>query len=131
MTVIALIYPFAFGPKQSLPSLPSGGSVVQHVASSSRQDAHSEHPDEEKKEPEHNAKTILTELFGDTPIDPNNRAESPIRGSYRLDLLVFTLPDPVDSRLSCLFDRNLTAIQRAAELHSYVLAARQLRSALA
>lgn len=42
-------------------------------------------------------------------------------GRYRLEFLVATLPDPKESRLNYLFDRNLDAIQRALETDGYVL----------
>src|SRR5262245_53198893 len=44
-----------------------------------------------------------------------------IRNQYKLEFLVATLPDPVESQLSYLFDRNLDAIQRAIESDDYVL----------
>src|SRR5262249_25858407 len=44
-----------------------------------------------------------------------------IRNQYKLEFLVATLPDPVESQLSYLFDRNLDAIQRAIESEDYVL----------
>lgn len=42
-------------------------------------------------------------------------------GRYRLGFLVATLPDPKESRLNYLFDRNLDAIQRALETDGNVL----------
>ncbi len=39
---------------------------------------------------------------------------------YLLEFMVATLPDPKESRLSYLFDRNLEAIQRAIEAAGYV-----------
>jgi hypothetical protein len=41
-------------------------------------------------------------------------------GEYLLEFLIATLPDPHESRLSYLFDRNLEAVQRAIELGGYV-----------
>ena len=128
MAVVALIFPFALGPRQSAFSV---GSATHHVATSSPHtvdpiptvgDADKEtSKDEDKDKNLHNAQAILTGFFGQTPIDHNDLAESPVRGGYRLDLMIFTVPDPVDSRLSYLFDRNLTSMQRAAEANSYVL----------
>lgn len=39
---------------------------------------------------------------------------------YLLEFMVVTLPDPRESRLSYLFDRNLEAVQRAIEASGYV-----------
>lgn len=44
-----------------------------------------------------------------------------IKNDFELDFLVATIPDPKDSRLDYLFDRNLDAIQRAIETAEYVL----------
>ena len=41
-------------------------------------------------------------------------------GEYLLEFMIATLPDPRESRLSYLFDRNLEAVQRAIELGGFV-----------
>ena len=120
MAVLALIFPFAFGPKSSAPSV---DAISQLVPGPAEHDHTNPSAEKEKKESdEHNAKAILTQFFGDTAIEPKNASESLIRARYQLDFLFVTIPDPVDSRLPYLFDRNLTAIQRAAETNHYVLA---------
>jgi hypothetical protein len=121
MAVVALIFPLAFSRR---PATPSGESVLH--ARPPLQD-HDSNPNsgpsaQPADEDLHNAKGILTRFFGATRIDLNDPAESAIRRNYQLDFMFVTIPDPVDSRLPYLFDRNLTAIQRAAETDSYVLA---------
>ncbi len=44
-----------------------------------------------------------------------------IKIDYKIEHLIATIPDPKDSRLDYLFDRNLGAIQRAIEADGFVL----------
>lgn len=121
MAVLALIFPFTFGSRSSPPS---GGQAL-HAAAPQQEHNPAPNPGpsaEPADEDLHNAKGILTRFFGETRININDPAESPIRRNYQLDFMFVTIPDPVDSRLPYLFDRSLTAIQRAAETDHYVLA---------
>src|SRR5262245_46348765 len=44
-----------------------------------------------------------------------------IPGGYQIEHIIATIPDPKESRMDYLFDRNLDAIQRAVEATGYVL----------
>lgn len=50
---------------------------------------------------------------------PSNVRE--MKSQYVLEFLIATMPDPRESRLDYLFDRNLDAVQRAIESVGYVL----------
>src|SRR5262249_18446211 len=73
-----------------------------------------------KKSPPHDAGQILCEFFFDDQ-QASRRDATDRRSSYRLDFIIVTIPDPLDSRLPYLFDRNLGSIQRAAESQGWVL----------
>lgn len=49
------------------------------------------------------------------------RKKSELVNQYKLEFMVATLPDPKESRLNYLFDRNFDAIQRAVESAGFVV----------
>lgn len=115
MALLALIYPFALSRQQA--SMP-GGPAARH--SGEPVGDHGAAKGGENKD-EHTAKAILAEFFGNESGQSNESSDSYIRRNYQLDFLIFTVPDPVDSHLPYLFDRDLTALQRAAESEAFVL----------
>ncbi|MFN0083812.1 MAG: hypothetical protein ACKVX9_00350 [Blastocatellia bacterium] len=79
------------------------------------------------KDTESNAASLIYQFIGvdrknckgceDDVICPDPSIQS---SQYLLEFMVVTLPDPKESRLSYLFDRNLEAVQRAIEAAGYV-----------
>jgi len=121
VAVLALIYPVTFLPQQTN-SLQSRQSRIFHqTAQPDKASPSSQSQQGIKSSESHDAKKILSEFFGPTPMGHVSNGESPVRSSYKLDFLIVTIPDPIDSRLPYLFDRNLASIQRAAEADGYVL----------
>jgi hypothetical protein len=74
-----------------------------------------------------NAASIIHQFFGVDRETCERCGTAPcleidkMTAQYRLEFLVATLPDPMESRLGYLFDRNLDAVQRAIESAGFVL----------
>ena len=126
MAVLALVYPVAFSPRQVTPSAGTESKVAHHAAQQNGEAVATESQvgaNPEVQAP-HDAKKILSQFIG---VYPNEQElyqyplESPSDARYEVDFLIATIPDPIDSRLPYLFDRNLSSIQRAAEADHYVL----------
>ena len=75
----------------------------------------------EKKLDTHNARKILGDFFGQIPIGSVVEGESSVRSAAKLDFIIATVPDPLESRLPYMFDRSLGSIARAAEAANYVM----------
>jgi hypothetical protein len=75
-----------------------------------------------------NAATLIAQFLGidrQTGQKPDREMACTSNGvttsQYKLEFMIATLPDPLDSRLNYMFDRNLDAIQRAIESADFVL----------
>ena len=126
MAILALVYPVAFSPRQVTPSAGTESKAVHHAAQQNGEAAATESQvgANPKVQPPHDAKKILSEFIGANPNEQQHYQyplESPSDARYEVDFLIATIPDPIDSRLPYLFDRNLSSIQRAAEADHYVL----------
>jgi len=121
IAILALVYPLAFSSYQATSSSDSDSKALDHASQLDRKATLSASQAETKPPEVHDAKRILSEFFGPTPVGHVSAGESPIRSLYELDFLIVTIPDPVNSRLPYLFDRNIGSIQRAAEADHYVL----------
>jgi hypothetical protein len=121
MALLALIYPGAFNSRQATSSPSTESTILQHAAQREQETLSADGQPGTKVPDTHDANRILSEFFGPTPIGQVSAGESLIRSRYELDFLIATIPDPLDSRLPYLFDRNLASIQRAAEADGYVL----------
>ncbi|HVO56402.1 MAG TPA: hypothetical protein VMT51_01775 [Dongiaceae bacterium] len=111
MAILALIFPVAFSTRQGASSGSAGFAPATSALSGSSQ----------KTARPHDAIRILTEFFAPVEIGALQAGESPVRANATLDLMIVTIPDPIDSQLPYLFDRNLGALQRAAEADNYLL----------
>jgi hypothetical protein len=121
MAILALVYPGVFNSRQTIPLSGTDSKILLNATQEGRETPSAEDRLGAKSPEAHNAKKILSAFFGSTPIGQVAAGESQIRSRYELDFLIVTIPDPLDSRLPYLFDRNLASIQRAAELDGYVL----------
>jgi hypothetical protein len=70
---------------------------------------------QEESTPLRGAKKLLGNFLGKDAVEPKELA------NYELSFLIATVPDPIDSSLGYMFDRNAAAIQRAAEAAGYLL----------
>jgi hypothetical protein len=126
MAILALAYPVAIGPRQSSPSVSTGSKVLHFAAPEKEKPAAAGSPAsaQPKLVAPHNAKKILSEFVG-APPDKQQLYHYPLQSPgdtrYEVDFLIATIPDPIDSRLPYLFDRNLSSIERAVEADNYVL----------
>jgi hypothetical protein len=74
----------------------------------------------ESELPAHSAAKLVSDYFYVQPDAPEWTADDPRKG-YSLEVIVATVPDPIDSRLPYFFDCFLDSIQRASEAAEYVL----------
>lgn len=120
MAILAVIYPFAFSSPQPAPSPGADSKFLRHAARE-KDPTVSPVSELEAGSKQHDARMILSEFFGRPRASQVVSDETDPRDRYALDFLVMTVPDPFDSRLPYLFDRNLSAIQRAAEADEFLL----------
>jgi hypothetical protein len=126
MAILALVYPVAIAPRQSTPSASIGSKVLHSAAQEKKKPAATESPAsaQPKMVVPHDAKKILSEFLG-APPDKQQLYHYPLQSpgdtKYEVDFLIATIPDPIDSRLPYLFDRNLSSMERAVEADNYVL----------
>lgn len=87
------------------------------------QDAQGKISGQEKAQPDALRDFEAENLKGDycriKTIGDLNRIEHLAPSEYTIEYLIATVPDPKDSRLDHLFDRNLNAIERAIEVSGY------------
>ncbi|HKW32221.1 MAG TPA: hypothetical protein VJN92_04400 [Candidatus Acidoferrum sp.] len=119
--VLAVVFPFAFGFRQS-PVSQQQEEPKPRRAVTQRQEAKEPGKDKKKLTPEkHDANKILGEFFGVKDYRTALWPDSDFRSKYTVHFLIATIPDPIDSRLPYLFDRFLGSMQRAAEADNLVL----------
>jgi len=125
MAILALVYPVAYAPRQSTPSASTESKVLHSAAQEKAKPATTESGGgAQPKVTPHDAKKILSEFVGAPPDKEQHYhypLQSPGDARYEVDFLIATIPDPLDSRLPYLFDRNLSSIERAVEADNYVL----------
>jgi hypothetical protein len=122
MAILALIYPVAFTPSRTPSSRGTESRIRRDDAQQGKQSVSPEARLETGcPDAPYNAKRILCEFFGYPGPGEDLRDKTDRRYRYQLDFLIVTIPDPLDSRLPYLFDRNLSSIQRAAEADHFLL----------
>jgi hypothetical protein len=87
------------------------------------QDAEGKNGGQEKAQPNDLRDFESEKLKGDycriKTIGDLSRTERLALSDYTIEYLIATVPDPIDSRLDHMFDRNLNAIERAIEVSGY------------
>jgi len=68
-----------------------------------------------------NAKDIVSRFLFSQPVGPTNPAQKAGTPQYSIELLLATVPDPIDSRLPNFFDSFVESIASAAEASGYTL----------
>ena len=68
-----------------------------------------------------NAKDIVSRFLFSQPVGPTNPAQKAGTPQYSIELLLATVPDPIDSRLPNFFDTFVESIASAAEASGYTL----------
>jgi hypothetical protein len=121
MAILALVYPMAFSPRQTTTSPGTESKILHQVARLREESISSEDQPAPEVAEVHNARKILSDFFGRPRSRQSSQRESDPRDLYALDFVIVTIPDPLDSRLPYLFDRNLGSIQRAVEADHFVL----------
>src|SRR5262245_57225807 len=119
-TMLAVYLPFASWLAPPPPAT-SPKSQAGETASSSPQGA-AERTSSNSDQPQGDSAALLCDFFG---LKREERKETPrqlasLLKDKKLELLIATVPDPRDSPLSDIFDRNLDAIQRAIEAAGYL-----------
>jgi len=123
IAILPLLFPASFVPSQTSPGPSFDSGLLRRAALSSDQKESALSgcsPGIGSQNAPHDADKILCEFFGEA-FSESKRDETDRRSKYQLDFIIVTIPDPLDSRLPYLFDRNLGSIQRAAESQGLVL----------
>ena len=118
--LLAVVFPFAFSFRQSSVPLSQETSKPKpaRIAHTESKPSNSEGKDLSPEK--HNANRILSQYFGVADYRSPLPKED-VRGTYSVDFMIVTVPDPIDSRLPHLFDRFLGSIERGAEADGLVL----------